>query len=225
MPLNNGFKILESNSPLSLSACLLWLDFSDPNTVTLNGSDISQINDKSGNNNHFVQGSAVNQPAYTDTLNGKNVATLTGTEFLTITGDIGLLAPFEIFAMVRINIGLGSNFISDSLTSLDRVRFFQERNSNLFILSAGISQQSISDAEGDYKLYNGLVDATNAYIYINGVPGAPFNAGTNRMSPGIKLGGALDGNIGEYILINRRLISDERNILNTYMANKWGLSI
>ena len=50
----------------------LWLDAADSNTLTLNGSNVSQWDDKSGNNYEFTQGTSTVQPAYTTTQNSLN---------------------------------------------------------------------------------------------------------------------------------------------------------
>jgi hypothetical protein len=57
----------------------LWLDADDASTITLNGSAVSQWNDKSGNNRHATQASASWQPTRTlSGLNDKTVLTLNG---------------------------------------------------------------------------------------------------------------------------------------------------
>lgn len=58
-------------NPLSISGLAFWIDPSDAATVTLNGSTISSIADKSGNARAFVNGTAANQPAAA-TLNGRS---------------------------------------------------------------------------------------------------------------------------------------------------------
>lgn len=60
-------------TPALLGASLaLWLDADDASTITLNGSNVSQWDDKSGNNRHASQATAANQPAYLTTgFNGK----------------------------------------------------------------------------------------------------------------------------------------------------------
>jgi hypothetical protein len=62
-------------TPASLGADLaLWLDADDASTITLNGSTVSQWNDKSGNGFHLTQATAASQPSYlTNQLNGKPV--------------------------------------------------------------------------------------------------------------------------------------------------------
>ena len=57
----------------------LWLDADDSDTITLNGSTVSQWNDKSGNDYHVSQGTASNQPTYTaSALNSKSVVRFDG---------------------------------------------------------------------------------------------------------------------------------------------------
>lgn len=65
------------------SALALWLDADDASTITLNGSTVSQWNDKSGNARNVSQATAANQPTLTASgLNGKPVLTFDGTDWL-----------------------------------------------------------------------------------------------------------------------------------------------
>lgn len=53
-------------TPALLGADLaLWLDAADASTITLNGSTVSQWDDKSGNGHNASQATAAEQPAYT----------------------------------------------------------------------------------------------------------------------------------------------------------------
>lgn len=61
----------------------LWLDANDASTLTLNGSTVSQWNDKSGNARHVSQATATNQPTYNATgLNGKGTLNFDGVDWL-----------------------------------------------------------------------------------------------------------------------------------------------
>lgn len=65
------------------SALALWLDAADASTITLNGSTVSQWNDKSGNGRNVSQATAANQPTFTASgLNGKPVLTFDGADWL-----------------------------------------------------------------------------------------------------------------------------------------------
>lgn len=60
-------------------ATAVWLDAADAATITLNGSSVSQWNDKSGNGVHVAQPTANQQPAYTASgLNSKGLLTFDG---------------------------------------------------------------------------------------------------------------------------------------------------
>lgn len=60
-------------TPAALGTNLaLWLDADDASTITLNGSNVSQWSDKSGNNRNATQATAASQPLYSATgFNGK----------------------------------------------------------------------------------------------------------------------------------------------------------
>ena len=55
-------------TPAALGSSLaLWLDAADSSTITLNGSTVSQWNDKSGNGRHVSQATPAQQPTYSAT--------------------------------------------------------------------------------------------------------------------------------------------------------------
>jgi hypothetical protein len=96
-------------TPAELGADLaLWLDADDADTITLNGSNVAQWNDKSGNGNHVSNGTSSTQPAYLTTgWNNKPTVSFTGAggEFLFKDGvsnfaannDYTLASAFEFF--------------------------------------------------------------------------------------------------------------------------------
>lgn len=51
-------------SPTDISGCLLWVDAADVSTITESSGDVSQWDDKSGNNHHLTQSTASYQPTY-----------------------------------------------------------------------------------------------------------------------------------------------------------------
>jgi hypothetical protein len=72
-------------TPAELTGLALWLDAADSSTITLNGGNVSQWDDKSGNGNHVSNATAATQPAYLATgWNGKPTLSFTqsGLEFL-----------------------------------------------------------------------------------------------------------------------------------------------
>jgi hypothetical protein len=72
--------------PNRLGASLaLWLDADDAETIILNGSTVSQWNDKSGSGRNANQTDAARQPAYLPTgFNGKPTLQTDGNDFLSL---------------------------------------------------------------------------------------------------------------------------------------------
>jgi len=62
----------------SMIQTALWLDAADVSTITASGSDLTQINDKSGNARNFTSASGTRPTSGTASLNGKNVLSFSG---------------------------------------------------------------------------------------------------------------------------------------------------
>jgi hypothetical protein len=54
-------------TPAKLSSLAMWLDAADSSTITLNGSTVSQWDDKSGNGYNVIQATSSSQPTYIST--------------------------------------------------------------------------------------------------------------------------------------------------------------
>ena len=73
---NNAYEAAAAWTPAQLSSLALWLDADDASTITLNGSTVSQWDDKSGNDRHATQSVSASQPTYDATgFNGKPAVT------------------------------------------------------------------------------------------------------------------------------------------------------
>ena len=51
-------------SPTGITGCLLWVDSADPDTITHSSGDVSQWDDKSGNNHHLTQSTSSYKPTF-----------------------------------------------------------------------------------------------------------------------------------------------------------------
>jgi hypothetical protein len=77
-------------TPTQLTSTV-WLDAADAATITLNGSNVSQWRDKSGNNRHASQSTASWQPLFVPTgMNGLPTLQTDGGDFLSIGLRFGL---------------------------------------------------------------------------------------------------------------------------------------
>lgn len=90
--------------PRRISSIAGWWDASDSSTVTLNGTSVSQLNDKSGLGRNASQGTAANQPG-TTTINSKNAMLFDGSnDHLTLGAGLFGFAhtdSFSVFAVVK----------------------------------------------------------------------------------------------------------------------------
>ena len=71
-------------SPLSIAGCVMWLDASDSTKISLSGSSVTQMIDKS-TNAYTLTGSAGTYPTQTTTLNGLPVISSASGKYLTLT--------------------------------------------------------------------------------------------------------------------------------------------
>ena len=82
----------------------LWLDAADETTVALNGSNVSQWNDKSGNVINAVQATAANQPEYVAAaLNGLHAIDFVAAtpEWLSLSSPLMVTANMALFIVLE----------------------------------------------------------------------------------------------------------------------------
>lgn len=102
-------------SPPEISGCLAWYDPDDSSSVTLSGSNITQINDKSGNSNHATQGTVANQPlivARSASTNYRRTMSFVSNDWLSCNGwsshFSGSFKPFTMSVVARQTSTLGN---------------------------------------------------------------------------------------------------------------------
>jgi len=233
-------------TPAQLPGLALWLDAADASTITLNGSTVSQWNDKSGNGRNASQATAANQPTYSATgLNGKGTLSFDGTnDSMTILGG-----------SIPLHTALSGNN-NHSATML----IFPERTSNLPVLfhsppgSGGYHFLFELNSPGFYWIYSSTgpqrvynsgftvnttsfftankINATAGDLYLNGAMQSSFagNFGaTPTLSSAFLLGSYstpsfnYKGKFGEIIFTEFSLSTTDRERLEGYLAWKWGL--
>lgn len=162
-------------SPSSLTGLYAWWDFADAGTVTLNGGNVSQIADKSGNGRALSQATAANQPAYTSAgQNGKSVATFDGTRFLqNATGSNWTFLhngsnSYALFVAIKPNMANGE--ASQLLTT--------GQAASQGCISLDISRDDGVDVSLAAVMYDadGVVVASNALTLPNNDSGAAINS-------------------------------------------------
>jgi hypothetical protein len=226
--------------PRTIPNCALWLDPADTSTVTLNGANVSQLNDKSGLGYNMSQSTAGNQPTYSTALNGNRMLTFTQASSTRLSN-----VSFPAF----IGAGAASYFLVEyNMTGTG--------NPGPFGYSAGpnfglIYQYNPGNVVGGTNFISGFQPFYDVTLYdvafyspvprisyltipntgsgmvgfINGVSRvvSTQTAGTysGTFSVGSGTNGFISGNICELIVFNRSLTNSERQQIEGYLAQKW----
>jgi hypothetical protein len=223
--------------PTDIGGCQLWLDAADRSTFTLSGLNILQWNDKSGlgrnattvgtiplsssingistpryslNTNTYFSGTSINTgstlSAFAVYVQNNNS---TANNRIVSLGTIGALDWNNISSISAI-LMLGTNFVS------------YRNSSQLGSIAAtfGVPSLSSSISTGQFNTF-----------YLNGRAGTTVASSGNFNYSTYFIGStvgeqnftALSGTIGEVILYNTALTDPQREKVEGYLAQKWGL--
>jgi len=230
-------------TPYSLGSSLaLWLDATDTDTITLNGSNVSQWGDKSNNNRHAAQSTATKQPVYApNVINGK--ACVVGDD----TDDV-LFGPLPLSRTLDYTVVMVLSLLQAADALFDFYDAATPNTSRVTSSSSGVARAVGSLA---YHLQRHHPRATPLILaathqnsapagqrfdqFVNGVRRGVFPTDVNApaFADGIFTeyailddvtgGNAWGGGIGEYIIATG-LSESDRQKLEGYLAHKWGLT-
>ena len=220
---------------------VLWIDASDFETITLNGSDVSQWRDKSGNGNHANQTIASRQPLYaTNAVNGKSVVRLNGildNFLITHSSTLNLSNTCSIFAAFNKTNVAGEEYLfqkggASVVGGPPAIRFHAD-TFNFDSPGWGVDFDKTSFPTGSF-IINTVVRDTGSYLVFNidRVATTPttfldkaFSNNTSNLHIGSntgETGNFFQGDIGEILIFNSRLSVYQTFLVENYLANKWG---
>lgn len=211
-------------TPTSLTTPTLWLDAADASTITLDGSSVTQWNDKSGNTFHATQATAANRPTLlTAEVNGLNAISFDATNDGLQT-EANLTRPYHIFFLAK-QIAAGNKRIINS----------RDTNSLISIVRASFNVYLVSGT-----VFNGAYGSNNTYamagLSVSDIENTKFYANTSLIadlaSPTANWGRVGFGTSGssaepadavvlEVIVLPRVASLDERHRIEGYFAYKW----
>jgi len=236
------------NLPLTIPNLEVWLDASDTDTVTLNGDNVSQWDDKSPNGNDVLQVTAANQPLYTSFKNGLNVMTYDGVTDRLEGSSFTFPTNMTVICVVSHDnwtaSGDGLQFIINSggFSGVKGVAIGRAGSSlNEFnpqsIMSvgdgfntgrgprAGGSYGSLSD--GQFIVLKTALSSTTADIKIDGTPITLDVSVTGTIADTFLLVGGINqnwpGNIAEIVIYGRDLSSSEVDQVEAFLNTKWAI--
>ena len=233
------------------SGLMMWLD---ANALSLSDNDpVSSWTDRSGNSKHAVQDTVGMQPLYkTNIINGKPAIVFDGTnDYLGFDGNIIVNTNYSIFTVVRRNAtGPSNNFYigGTNPTSNNNLHVGWRSNNTLTHdhygngydlrvpsyssgATASIYCYRHSSTEGKDVYINGGHRASNMNNAI--ISGTPTRRYPLQSYPGASLGryfgsnfkSFFNGFMAEIIIYNRYVNETERRAIESYLANKYNISI
>lgn len=226
-------------TPLRLGNLELWLDGSDINTITKDGSNlISQWNDKSGNASHTTQTIGSNQPTYAASgQNRKSIITFDGGDFLTMPSATYTIPNNNNTIFIVLKHGVS--------TTNDRIINMEESGASKYSVeykadgtiayhnSATGTAVSATLTETNFTIVTSYLSGTTQSIAVNGgtaTTNASGNTGATITAAAIGgnatgTGQLLEGSIAEIIIYTRALPAVEIKLVNRYLSNKWGIAL
>lgn len=217
--------------PSQLAGLALWLDADDASTITLNGSTVSQWDDKSGNNRNASQTTATSQPTNPIDINNRRVIQFDG------FNDFFSVAEFSTSATVFILANRGQatypqlsgadpgSFIPTWNINADRLEYRSVSTQTILSKIAGGStieyafgcvQLDTANNEAKLNIFGGSVTTfsqslNSSDLKINTI-GRDF-AGAQQVT---------DGAVAEIITSSNLVTTEDRQNVEGYLAWKWG---
>lgn len=224
--------------PFPRLGMVLWLDAATGITLDPEGR-VTEWADRSGFGNNFVTKSTNSSPYYDAAgINGKPVVKFTKGQYLRSDWTISRSQDTTVFVVIKYDT-LGTRRIIDSRTSLNdywgiRGDGDQGNASRIQVYRSGHERRTVAYYEGASGIvltsrYTNSPRDTN--LFINGVSTALENgANSSSGDPGnTYLGSRLEdrdtliGDIAEVIIYNRALSDTERDTVEAYLKDKYGL--
>jgi hypothetical protein len=233
--------IMRAFQPTDVLAPTFWLDAADATTLTLSGSAITQWRDKSSNQ---YAGTSSGSPVQT-TLNGRPAVAFNGSQVFDF-GDVADLgsANLNMFVVCQFTTTGTGSVIAKSLYGDAQLRYslLRESGSLLVLLQGdgGGAAPGVADTSTAPRLISWTWDRATQTLYLNGtsVLSASFaNTATFNSTYKLLIGGyndgtggtppmsflAFNGTIGEVLFLFGTLTSVQRQQVEGYLAQKWGL--
>ncbi len=233
----------------------LWLDAADASTLweqsnctvaATNGNDVGCWQDKSGNGNNAIQSTSASYKPHLNTsgINGKSILDFDGADdaliaahsaSLTINADLSMLT-----VITRHTLRYHSIIAKTSSNKPSSYDFWLNNSGNnrmVFLRGNGSGSYS-SWASTGFNINTPVIlavtmEGTASKHYLNGVTNGSSTISTtmgdtgNPLYIGNRVDGynELDGYMAETLLYNVALTDSERQKVEKYLSDKWGITI
>ena len=232
-------------SPASVASLAAWYDASTSANLSLFGSSVAALSDKSGKANNLAQPASSREPTYTATgINGLGSIVFAGAQYLLSANtafSTNLFNESTVFAVANQTNTVDSSilwsgaYLADPRWNLrlseTGVSHFDANNKESGRLAAadkptGAALWTASGSFGKHAQFlrkNGNLLASDAGPTASASGSYPLALGETVSAQGGTASYPFSGQIGEVVVYNRALSSAESAEVEGYLACKWGL--
>jgi hypothetical protein len=225
---------------------IFWYDANDFASFSFgSGSNVSQWSDRSGNGNHLVQATDGLRPQRTGTLNGRSTVDFDGTDnWMVSTGNVTLPGDQSFYIVVEPDTNNNDivfehsanwNSFSGQLFTVDSST---QWGSGIRRAGGTADAKGFTTRTAGAHLISVTMDGTHANhamwqdgAALTGATAASQNdnEGTGTANTGLYVGSRngsgffFDGKIAEFIMYDATHNTTDRQTIETYLLDKWGL--
>lgn len=231
-------------SPKNIAGLQLWFDASEPTSVTLNGSNVSEWRDISGNSVALVQATANNQPTYrTSYVNSKNAITFDGTDWLYQSSLTLASSGVTVFAVARedVHVDNSGSYVFGPSTGndyTDNTSNFMEYGNSSELVNYNNTGAFAESGSGTMPLSVCVLNlgATTGVVRRNGTQkgsgvharsgsSANLNVGARFIDGAPSVWFAAKQTFCELIRYSSSLSDANVSKVEQYLAKKWGITL
>jgi hypothetical protein len=247
-----GLTTSSTFNPTMIPNTLLWFDAADTSTLSNTGSTVNSWTSK-GSFVGTAASNAGTATTGLLTLNGKNVVTIAaGAKLAFTTAAANQARTYFVVSRVTQRITYATypfvvpGYIMLATSGTGQDSFFGPGfalgtggEQNIFISQTGITDRTtsgyaLSPGNGHWAVYtasSSAVAASNSYVSVHGTP-ITSGGGISSLASGyptgsytrtIGSGGTVAYDLAELIMINGEVTETQRQQVEYYLANKWGL--
>jgi hypothetical protein len=212
----------------------LWLDAADSSTITIDAG-VSQWGDKSGNNRHATQGTTSLQPAYSAGAFGGRGGVIFSSDLLSVTYTTEQTSSFSFFCVLDNSSSTARQYvfasgINVSDTNKLLVGFTTDTSAPGYY--DGVAWRKAGSFVSGQQTIAWMMDKDGgtAEIMRDGSSLGSVTYSPQKINNNVQIGGRSDtshyfnGTIAEIIVVEDALNTETRQIIEGYLAHKWGLT-
>ena len=165
-------------------------------------------------------------------LNGLQTLSFDGTHDHLESSTVNIPQPITLFTVLKLTGGSGDKRVITGQSSASRAILSMAETSKLSLWSGSWASSNFSTPSAtEFVTIGAIFDGSNSRLILNGSTQSGLNPGTQGLTSGLLIGANWNhtneffgGQIAEIIIFNKHSPQTEREEVEGYLAQKWGLT-